>query len=106
MKHQNEFIVGSGFKPMLDCLEVSPLLCLYTAQSCGVATLAEGVAVPLDAMPSAGEGSNLEFGHGASDSSPTLCKGHHGIFNVHHRMLAQLNVHPRNSTHIDESPCL
>ena len=54
----------------------------------GVASLAKRVSVPLMQLPSAGYGRNLEFSHGAGDSSPTLREAHHGIFNVHQLMSA------------------
>ena len=47
-----------------------------------------GCGCAADAMPSADYGRNLEFGRGAGDSSPTLHKGHSGIFNIHQQMLA------------------
>ena len=52
------------------------------------ASLAEGTDVLLVAMSSAGDSRNLEFFHGAGDSSPTLHEGHNGIVHVHKGMLA------------------
>ena len=56
-----------------------------------------------DAKPSVGWGRNLELVRGAGNSSPTLHKGHRGIFNVRQLMPAdgtpRFNVHPRDGTH-------
>ena len=52
-------------------------------------------------------GKEFRIGQGASDSSRTFRKEHRGIFNVHKtntsRQDTKLNVHPRESTHIESS---
>ena len=55
------------------------------AQGCGVASLTEGVAVPLMKWPLSVRVGIFEFGQGPGDSSPPL---HKGIFNVHQLMPA------------------
>ena len=62
--------------------EYATNLCLYAAQWCAVASLAESMAVPL-MWNTIGLGRDLEYIQGAVDSSPPLHEGHCGIFNVH-----------------------
>ena len=54
---------------------------------------------------SGSHGRNLESDHCTGNSLPTICEGHHVIFNVHQLMPADgtpVNVHLRDS--MDKSP--